>query len=153
MRRAFIIPALLVISVFMVLVIGLLTKQPLRNLGAMQTLYQIQARQVAVAGIEEARLRLAGDINQSISNTTLSFEVCEAGTTTPLGSYLVVLDASWAVAPFRVLRVESEGFFGPSVKPLARYVIRATLDARPLLSPGNRNPKYLHVLRWQESVP
>lgn len=153
MRRAFVVPALLVIATFMVLCVGLISRQPMRNLGAMQSLYQIQARQISLAGIEEARLRLAGDINQGATNTTFSRTVETAPGAAPLGTYVVSFDASWAVKPYYVLRVESEGFNGSPTKPLARYVLRATVDIRAELGPGKPNPKYLSLLRWQESVP
>ena len=147
MRKAFIVPALLVVATFLVLCVGLLSRQPMRNLGAMQSLYQIQARQMSLAGIEEARLRLAGDIDQGVTNTTFS------STVETVGAYVVSFDASWAGKPWYVLRVESEGFHGDPSKPVARYVLRATLDIRQELSPGRPNPDYLSLLRWQESVP
>ncbi|MBS2038305.1 hypothetical protein JST97_25200 [bacterium] len=152
MRRAFIVPALLVVAIFMVLCVGLLSRQPMRNLGAMQSQYQVQARQVALAGIEEARLRLAGDSAQTLTNTTFSRDLSEAGGA-PVGSYLVNIDSSWCEEPFCVLRVESEGFYGAAIKPQARYVLRVTLDVRPELAPNKLNPDYLQLLRWQESVP
>lgn len=152
MKRAFIVPALLVVSIFMVLCIGLLSRQPMRNLGAMQAQYQVQARQIALAGIEEARLRLCGDSLQTMTNTTFSRELSEAGGGM-VGSYLVNWDSSWSEAPYYVLRVESEGFYGSAVKPQARYVLRATLDVRKELAPDKPNPDYLSLLRWQESVP
>lgn len=147
-------PALLVVALFMVLCVGMLSRQPMRNLGAMQTHYQVQARQVALAGMEEIRLRLAGDLHQSTAtNTTFSRELSEAGSTKALGSYVVTLDATWSKAPFYVLRIESEGFYGPATRPTARYVLRATLDVREETAPGVPNPDYLKLLRWQESVP
>lgn len=147
MRRAFIVPAILIIATFMVLAIGLLTRQPLRNQAAFQNHYQQQARQMALAGLEEERLRLAGDVEHTYGNTTLS-RALDNTSGQPVGSYTVTLDASWSVPPFHVLRVESEGFFGSATRPLARYVIRATVDVRPA-----PNPDFLSVLRWQESVP
>ena len=152
-RRAFLIPALLVVSVFLVLCIGLLTRQPMRNLGAVQTLYQVQARQIALAGIEQARQRLVGDIDQSVVNTTFSSSLQRVGSTESLGGFIVTLDATWAGPPYHVLRVESEGFYGNLVRPHSRYVLRATLDVRNELGPGVPNPSYLHLMRWQESVP
>jgi hypothetical protein len=152
-RRAFLVPALLVVSVFMVLCIGLLTRQPMRNLAAVQSLYQVQARQIALAGIEQARQRLASDFNTTVSNTSFSDSVTSVGGSTALGSYLVTLDGTWSITPFYVVNVESEGFYGDPVRPLSRYVLRATLDVREEGSPGVPNPGYLRLLRWQESVP
>lgn len=147
MKRAFIVPAILIVATFMVLAIGLLTRQPLRNQAAFQNHYQQQARQMALAGLEEERLRLAGDVEHTYGNTTLS-RALDDTFGNPVGSYIVTLDASWSTSPFHVLRVESEGFFGPATRPLARYVIRATVDIRPA-----PNPDFLAVVRWQESVP
>lgn len=153
MRKAFIVPALLVIATFMVLCIGLLTRQPFRNQGAFQNLYQAQARQLAVSGVEEARLRLAGDVNQALTSTTFSRLVSAASGGAPVGSYLVTLDATWVGPPYFVMRVESEGFLGSAVSPQARYVIQATVDVREEVSPGLPNPDYLQLYRWRESVP
>ncbi|MFN8610958.1 MAG: hypothetical protein U0931_25680 [Vulcanimicrobiota bacterium] len=153
MKRAFIVPALLVISIFLVLCVGLLTRQPMRNLGSMQSQYQVQARQMALAGIEESRLRLAGDTLQTLTNTTFSSPVSQAGGGPPIGSYLVTFDSTWSDKPYYVMRVESEGFYGPATRPQARYVLRATVDVRQQLESGEVNPDYLKLLRWQESVP
>jgi hypothetical protein len=154
MRRGFLVPAMLVVSVFMVLCVGMLSRQPMRNLGAMQTHYQVQARQMALAGMEEIRVRLAGDRHQStVANATMAREVPEAGSTEGIGSYVVTLDTTWNKQPYGVLRIESEGFYGPATRPKARYVLRATLDGRQELEEDKPNPAYLTLLRWQESVP
>ena len=154
MKRGFIVPALLVVSIFMVLCVGMLSRQPMRNLGALQTHYQVQARQMALAGMEEIRLRLAGDVHQStVANTTLSRGLPEAGGSEAVGSYVVTLDTSWVKKPYYVLRIESEGFFGSATRPRARYVLRCTLNGREKLDDDEPNPDYLTLLRWQESVP
>lgn len=125
MRRGFVVPALLVVAIFMVLCVGMLSRQPMRNLGAMQTHYQVQAR--ARWPWPEWR---KPDCAWAATCTTFARELPAAASTEIIGSYVVTMDASWAEAPFHVLRIESEGFSGSATRPTARYVLRATLDVR-----------------------
>lgn len=153
-RRAFIVPALLMTSLFLIMVLGYMSRAPLQRLAAFQTVYQIQARQIALAGMEEARIRIVGDIHLVPSTTTLQRDVKDPNSGAIIGSYLVTLDYSWSHAPWQVVQLESEGFLGPSLAPTARYVLRASID----LDPNNRsgpgaNPNFYNLVRWRESVP
>lgn len=147
-RRAFIIPALLLVAVFFVLCLGILSKQPIRNSGALQTLARQQARQIALSGIDQARLFLASEPSLSPLNSDLT-GVVETPQSEFIGSYVVTLDYSWAGSPYRVVQVESEGILGTMASPQARYRLGVTLNIRNPLS----NPDYLMPLRWRESLP
>lgn len=147
-KQAFMVPALLLVAAFFVLCLGILSKQPIRNSGALQALARQQARQVALAGIDEARLWLATEPSLSPLNADFTGQVVEAQLGL-VGSYVVTLDYRWAGPPYGVVQVESEGILGTMASPQARYRLGVTVDIRDPAS----NPDYLKPLRWRESLP
>jgi len=147
-RLGFIVPALLLVAVFFVLCLGILSKQPIRNSGALQALARQQARQVALAGIDEARLWLATEPSLSPLNTDFTGQV-EDPDSGLVGSYVVTLDYRWAGSPYGIVQVESEGILGTMASPQARYRLSVTVDITDPLG----NPDYLKPLRWRESLP
>ncbi len=61
MKRGFLIQSLLLIALLLVFCLGLLGRQPFAYSGAKQTSKMLQARQLAVAGMEDVRVKLERD--------------------------------------------------------------------------------------------
>jgi type II secretory pathway component PulK len=60
-KRGFLIQSLLLIALLLVFCLGLLGRQPFAYSGAKQTSKMLQARQLAVAGMEDVRVKLERD--------------------------------------------------------------------------------------------
>ena len=151
--RGFLVAALLIIMVFFIVAIGILTKQPNRRLAAFQTHYQVQAREIALAGIDDARLRMLGNIQHTTNNVTYD-RVLSSPDGVEVGVSHVRLDYSWRDPPYQVLLIESEGVLGDPVDPRAIYRVQATIDLKPeARTGGGDNPRLFQVIRWREAVP
>ncbi len=154
-RQGFLIASLLLLMVFFVLAVGILTRQPLRRQAALQALYRLQARELALAGIEDARQRLMGDIHfvpNPLHHYSRTLQSPGAG---QLGTVDVTLDYSWSGHPYRVLVISSEATLGPTPPHhLAIYRIQATVDLSADSRTGSGpNAQLFEVIRWREPDP
>jgi len=97
-----------------------------------------QALELARAGLEDARIKLANDIEfPPVGVDQLVFSYTER--VEDLGSFRVHIDSSTRRRPHYVYSLVSEGFVGPSTRPRARARIQAWIDARTV-----------EVVRWDE---
>lgn len=135
-QRAFtIVVAILVTVLLAVIGFGLLASQSIQARGAHLVPLVSQARALAEAGMEDARVKLekdpwfpfpAGDEQSVISYTEELSSISAPGDV--LGSYTVTVDRSHRRLPSRLMLVTSVGTVGEIRNPRARYVLRAEYE-------------------------
>ena len=147
-RGILLITALMVATVLLLVGMGLLGSQSSRYEAARQNSYTSQARQLALAGLEDARVKLEMDINfpppPGPEQTVFSYsETLDTNPASFEGSYSVLVDMTYATDAARYIVVTSVGTVGPPIKPTAQYRLRAEIDNldSTILSPrpGNGN--------------
>ncbi len=151
-RPGFIMIAALLITVILVVAgMAYLGSRVAQYRGAAKGLEAAQARALARAGIEDARVKLEKDYRfppQSAYDQpvfTYSEDVRDGGTV--IGSYTVSIDEMHRSSPFFVLRITSVGVVGNRTSPSAQATIRADLDT----STADPN-RVFRFLRWEEST-
>lgn len=135
-KRAFLlIIVLLLSSLLCLLAIAYLTRTAETHRTGASVMDQEQAYQLALAGLEGARVRL--DKDQSfppIGPGQEVFSCLEAvyGTDgTVAGHYQLTVDGRWRTAPYFTLRVSAVGLLGEPSQPQARRHLWAELDLNP----------------------
>ncbi len=157
MKRGFLIQALLLIALLLVFCLGLLGRQPLAYSGAKQTSKMLQARQLALAGVEDIRVKLERDYQTRQLGQVRSVNYVEDvfnGSET-IGSYHVTVNQELQDTPFELLQIECEGLLGKDRQhPESRVVISTLFDLRKenRQGPGN-NPNYFRFIEWNEKMP
>lgn len=165
-RGILLVTALMVCIVLLLVGMGLLGSQASRYEAARQSTYISQARQLALAGLEDARVKLEMDINFPPPPGPQQdlFSYSETLVTAPdpnhWGTYTVVVDMTYAtdilyppptVATGHYIAVTSVGTVGPTVKPIAQYRLRAEIDnqvsGRPAVAglTTDRFFRYTHI--------
>lgn len=137
-RGFLLITSLLVCVVLLLIGMGLLGSQVSRMEAAKQSGYTAQARQLALAGLEDARLKMELDIEfppppgpgQHVFSYSENLAIPTAPGNDPVAaSYLVTVDMTHATTdPERYITVTAVGTVGPSIKPIAQYRLRGELD-------------------------
>lgn len=133
-RGILLITALMVCLVLLLVGMGLLGSQASRYEAAKQTTYISQARQLALAGLEDARIKLEMDINfpppQGPGQELFSYSEILVDDPEKAGSYTVVVDMTYATDTNtgHYIAVTSIGTVGPPIKPIAQYRLRAEID-------------------------
>lgn len=143
-RGILMITALMICTVLLLIGMGLLGSQSSRYEAAKQSTYISQARQLALAGLEDARLKLEMDLNfpppPGPEQDTFSYsEVLQTDPATYQGTYSVVIDTTYAndVSESNYITVTSVGTVGPPIQPIAQYRMRAEIDNLTTGRPGN----------------
>lgn len=127
------ITALMVAVVLLLIGMGLLGSQVSRYEASRQQLRSSQARQLALAGLEDARIKLELDIQFPPSpgpgQHTFSYsEKLDTGSADFEASYSVVIDLTYATDTAGYIEVVSVGTVGPPIRPLAQYRLRGEID-------------------------
>lgn len=135
-RGITLVTSLLFLSLLMVMGLAFLSKRVGQYRGALAIRSAAQARAIAMAGLEDARVKLDKDFAFPPQGSTeqLSFNYSEpmrdiAGT--EVGSYTVTVDRSLSKWPYAVVRLTSIGTLGPVDDPLARRRLYAEVDISP----------------------
>ena len=108
------------------------------------------ARELAMAGLEETRVRLVHDFNfpPQAAEDQPDYQVVEQVLAPDgvevAGYYVVRLEVSHKYDPYRFIEVESLGLVGSLTEPRARRLLRATFDLR---GDAASNPTYFRWLR------
>lgn len=163
-NRAFLLITSLMVTVILLLVgMGLLGSQASRYEAIKQSSYISQARQLALAGLEDARIKLEMDVNfpppQGPQQFQFSYsEVLDLPYPVPVqGSYSIVVDTTYNTDPIGYITVTSVGTVGPPISPNAQYRLRGEIDtasargAAPHGIVSDRYFRYTHV--QDEEVP
>ena len=159
MKRGFLVQALLLLVLLFVLCLAILGRQTHSYSAARQSLLQAQARALAVAGVENLRVKLNKDYEWrrlgQVGAVSYVEEVRDPQGGTRVGAYRVTLNQVWSQPDFEVLKIESEGLLGDLEKPEARLVISALMDIRPepRSGAGSENPDLFRFIEWNERIP
>lgn len=163
-RGILLITALMVCIVLLLIGMGLLGSQASRYEAAKQSTYISQARQLALAGLEDARVKLEMDLNfpppPGPGQDLFSYSETLVDDPEPSkdGTYTVIVDMTYAtdltnpsMVTGRYISVTAIGTVGPTIKPVAQYRLRGEIDnqesGRPPVSgiTTNRFFRYTHI--------
>lgn len=164
-RRGFLLVlCLLMASLVFVMGIGFLGNGSSRYNAATQARTSTQAHHLAMAGIEDARVKIQKDpqfppsVEADTSNQQVVYTYNEVVTDfsgTTLGSYLVTIDQTYQGDPHWILRVTSRGKVGPLPnQPAGESVIHADFDIHPI-TPGTAHPRdanFVRIVNWWEEA-
>ena len=162
-RRGFLlIMCLLMASLVLVMGMGFLSGGSPRYNGAIQARTAAQARALADAGMEDARVKMQkdplfpppGDSGQTIF--CYRENVTDITNTTVVGAYVVTVDTTYLKPPYCVALVTSQGLFGVNpASPEGSYVLHAEFDMHPInpAAPNPRDPNYARIVNWWEENP
>ncbi|MEW6282898.1 MAG: hypothetical protein AB1758_30075 [Candidatus Eremiobacterota bacterium] len=157
--RAFLLVIVVLLSiVLLILGLGFLGKRSAQYAGSRYGVEAAQARAIALAGLEDARVKLSKDLRFPPPGAVdqLSFTYTETffdlDGTTPVGSCTVTVLTHHSGAPYRVLQVTSVGVVGPADEPSARRRITAELDISPTVRGGGAvpNPGFFQWMNWTD---
>lgn len=151
-KRAFLlITVLLLISILFVLCGAYLYSQVSYYRAARSMSWKAGARQLALSGLEDVRVKLMKDWKfPPLSLTQRRFTYVERvldAEGSLVGTYRVTLQSHYMDKPFSVLYVQCEGHLGPPEQPVASHTVTALCDLQPLHrnGGGTPNPK---LYRW-----
>ena len=157
-RHGFLMPLALMIAIFFGIVGGaFLYSQSILYRGAVGANLQLQARTLAEVGVQDARCKLQRDIDFPPAGSEEQTEYAytetylDPITQAPAGSYTVVLDQTYAEAPYFVVIVRSTGSALNAGTSVIKSVV-AELDVSPKdrKDASKDNEHYLQVLNWRE---
>lgn len=136
-RRGFtLVASLFLLVVLLVLGLAFLGKRVAQYRGAVAVRAAARARAVALAGLEDARVKLEKDalFPPLGSEEQLYFSYTETLRDIngqPAGTYTVTVDSRLDKWPYAVVRLTSVGTVGPVDDPQARRRLYAELDVSP----------------------
>jgi len=160
------VTALMVCIVLLLIGMGLLGSQASRYEAARQSTNISQARQLAIAGLEDARIKLEMDINfppppgPQQELFSYSEQLVDDPDPNRWGTYTVVVDMTYAtdilyppptVTTGHYIAITSVGTVGPTIKPIAQYRLRAEIDNQSTPRPAvaglttDRYFRYTHI--------
>jgi Tfp pilus assembly protein PilX len=156
-RRGFLLVfGLLVMVLLLILGLGFLGKQADAYRSATQAAAASVAMECAMAGLEDARVKLTkdlqfpppGDVEQlRFAYTEILNELDGA---TPIGSYTVTVDSHWAPPPVEILVIEVVGVAGdPADEASARRRLTVEYDLAERRS-GSANPNLGRFINFQD---
>lgn len=153
------IVVLLVAALVMTLGLGYLSGNSPRYNASVYAKSSAQAKALAEAGLEDARVKLQKDprfppIGDATQTTFAYRETLQDLDGQLAGSYVVTLDWTYLVAPYYVVVVTSQGLVGPDpAKPTGNCVLHAEFDLRAIRSPDTkRDADYGRILNFWEDA-
>jgi hypothetical protein len=145
--------ALLISSLLLVLGMGFMQKQSYRYRLARLSADAIAAKSLAMAGIENSRVKMQHDLlypppdNRYHDEYSFRERVFDFGTPQKeVGSYEVTVDRRWMEPPYQVMVITSVGL---PAETNARYSIRAELDLN--LAHDVPGGTYYQIVRLEEN--
>jgi Tfp pilus assembly protein PilV len=152
---------LLIAALVLVLGLGFLSSNSPRYNASVYARTSAQARALAEAGMEDARVKLQKDPGfpprVSAAQSTYAYrEVVRDLGGQVVGSYVVTLDWTYAVAPYHVITVTSQGLVGTdAAQPTGNCVLHATFDFYPVDLSKPAHPRQQNHARminfWEDS--
>lgn len=157
-RRAFlIITVLLLLVILLVLCGAYLRSQVNYYRGARTNAWKAGARQLALSGLEDVRLKLLKDrafppTNLSTTRFTYVEKVFD-DTGAIVGSYRVTLRSDKSQKPLYLLFVQCEGRLGPPEAPIASHTLTALCDLSEKArdASGLDNPRFRRWVQYRDS--
>ncbi|MEW6278650.1 MAG: hypothetical protein AB1758_08525 [Candidatus Eremiobacterota bacterium] len=157
-RGFILVMALWLVLLLFVMGMAFLGSSAGRNRAAASAELSAQAYWVARAGLDDALTKLATNLRfpprGADDQTVFSWsEDLTDASGAVMGSYTVMVDQTWTVAPYRVARITSVGRAGQRDAPMAQRVLRADLDLAQDVrgSPGTPNPDLFRLLDLRDS--
>ena len=149
---------LLLTSLLMVMGLGFLAQHSSSRQSVGRQLLSSQAKEIARAGLEDARLKYSLDWNFPPPGTDVntpyvySENVYDTDQSTILGYYTVTLDSSLIAPPYQILRLTSVGVLGNHGSNTAYRRIDAEIDTSPQArsNPANPNPRLGTLINYRE---
>jgi Tfp pilus assembly protein PilX len=134
-----VVTALMILIVLVLLGMGFLGSQANRYRSVISAAQAAQARQLAMAGLEDARIKMQNDLDfppPPAGPDQTSFSYCENMTLGPVGqqlqgNYQVIINTAYATDPYWVFEVQSVGSLGDPLAPSAQYVLTGEIDVDP----------------------
>lgn len=162
-RRGFLlISVLLLLAMLLVLCGAYLRSQQHYYRAARSLAWKAAARQLALPGLEDVRVKLLKDrsfppVDLTANRLTYTERVRdESGAL--LGTYRITLQSEHQEEPFQVLYVQSEGRLGPPEQPVSTHTVTALCDTRLLRRDASNTPNpdlfrwvQLRHVDWKES--
>lgn len=154
-RGGVLIAVLLLLALLLIIGMALLGKESYHLQAAGQTAHSEAAYELAMAGLEEARVKLDKDIrfppHRDSEQPTFSYteEVADVDGGPVVGRYEVTLDRRWEGPPYQVWRIRVVGTLGTLEDPLAQRTLTATLDVAP--DRGGPNPNFWNFIEVTDS--
>jgi hypothetical protein len=171
--------SLLIITFFLAIIllvmgIAVLTMQQNRHKGALLARRGLQAKMVAEAGIEDARIKIQKDIHFKPRAGDLTYYFYSESLKDPsdgsiVGRFEVTVDytkssfdpayapssqAQYYAYPFYIVRVRSLGIIGETDNPAAKREIIADIDVCPVNRDASNyaqtNPHFYQVINWRD---
>lgn len=146
-RRGFLlVTSLFIIIVLLLMGMGFIGSQASRYAAARRSGEAAQARQLALAGLEDARIKLEMDSQfppqPAVGQPYFSYAESLTLSSSPAlrGAYTVLIDRSYEKDPNNVYLITSTGAVGPAEKPIAQYKLIAELDLVPESSGTHARP-------------
>ncbi len=157
---ALVLCLLLVVTLF-IMGMGFLSQHTSGRLASRRAVLAAQARELARAGLENARAKLNCDLKfPPRGEAGESYVYCETlqdiGQGVPVGSYEVTLDMDLMAPPYEILKVESLGWVGTRQLPEAYHRLSAEIDVatRDRGNPALTNPRLGQWLNfWDQGGP
>ncbi len=159
MTRGFLlISSLLLCVLLLTLGLGIMGSRSRFYEASSQNRRAAQARALAEAGFEDARVKLMKDYDfpplGADDQALFSYHEAmpDVGGGPVIGGYVVTLDSTYRQPPYRVERITATGYLGPRDNPTAVHKIEAELD----LSQTDRqtgappNPNLFQLLNYRE---
>lgn len=151
--------SLLLLLLLFIMGMAFLGTSATRSRAAASAARASQAYWLARAGLEDALVKLSTDLHfprrGGDDQTVFSWsEDMVDSTGAVVGSYTVIVDQTFSVAPYGVVRITSVGRTGARAAPDAQRVLEADLDVAQDLrggAVGTPNPSLNRFLRLQDS--
>ena len=151
---------LMIASLVMVLGVGFLSSNSPRYNASVYARASAQARALAEAGQEDARVKLQKDASfppiSSASQSTYSYrQTLTDDSGNLIGSYVVTVDWTYLVAPYFIITVHSQGLVGANpAEPLGNCILHARYDMHPIDAAvaHPRDANYGRIIQyWEDS--
>ncbi len=148
-RGSVLLLCLLMTVLFLVMGMAFLASRAGSYRNARSAVQGLQARELAWAGLEDARAKFIHDYNfpPKAAVDQPAYRVTETvlapDGTTVVGAYSVTINQRLQSQPYQILEVRSTGFLGTLENPLAERTIKGVLDLR---GDPTTNPSYFQWL-------
>lgn len=157
-RGVVLVAVLLILALLVIFGLVMLSKESAHFEAARRDAFSAQAFELAMAGLEDARVKLDKDYHFPRSNGSeqvlLSYSevVYDLDEVTELGSYRVTIDQRWQNENYQVLRITSVGYAGPAsqIKANRRLVVYLDTAAELRGAPGTPNPNYFEFINFED---
>lgn len=159
-RRAFfLVLALFMVTLISVMALAFLGGGPMNYRTSLTISLEQQARWLALAGIEDARLKLQKDpdfpppMGDEGIYYSYAEQVSDVGGGAVVGSFEVTIDQSHAAAPYYLIILDCNGLVVRQGQ-LTKKSVRAEIDVSPkdrrVGHETDENPNYYRIVNWSE---